>query len=90
MVQKMMGTSDAVAILADGRMHEFVIHLNAGIVSRKYMSEYTTPSGRTRYLVLNMSDDSEQRLTLKQLDDSSYTLIGEAAKVGALYHLGAL
>jgi len=57
------------------------ILLNGGLRSSKHIRYY--PDDNSFY-VLNLIDDSEQKLTEAQILDSSYTNISEAMKKGAL------
>lgn len=57
------------------------ILLNGGLRSSKHIRYF--PDDNSFY-VLNLIDDSEQKLTESQTLDSAYTNIGEAMKKGAL------
>ena len=57
------------------------ILLNGGLRSSKHIRFH--PDDNSFY-VLNLIDDSEQKLTEAQILDSAYTNIGEAMKKGAL------
>ena len=57
------------------------ILLNGGLRSSKHIRFH--PDDNSFY-VLNLIDDSEQKLTEAQILDSTYTNIGEAIEKGAL------
>ena len=64
---------------------EFVIALEGGALSRKFIKVLPPRSGSTapRFYVLNMIDDSEQTLSPDQLSTESN--IGAALAAGAFY-----
>lgn len=64
---------------------EFVIALEGGALSRKFIQALPPRAGTTtpRFYILNMIDDSEQTLTANQLSTESN--IGEAMAAGAFH-----
>ena len=66
--------------LAKNGLDCFIL-LNGGLRSSKHIRFH--PDDNSFY-VLNLIDDSEQKLTEAQILDSAYTNIGEAMKKGAL------
>ena len=57
------------------------ILLNGGFRSSKHIRYYSKSNS---FVVLNLIDDSEQKLSERQILDSAYCNIGEAMKKGAL------
>ena len=81
-MKKVESIDDLAEILKDGETKEFFIQLNYGVRSSKYIALLETK----RFWVWNLVDDSEQRLTRKQLMDPNKTNIGLAIEKGALYY----
>ena len=61
---------------------EFLLVLNGGVASRKTV-RFNRKTNQFR--VENHIDDSTQILTLKQLDNEQFTLIGKAIRYGAFF-----
>ena len=73
-------TIEQLKELAKDGLDCFIL-LNGGLRSSKHIRFH--PDDNSFY-VLNLIDDSEQKLTEAQILDSTYTNIGEAMEKGAL------
>lgn len=76
-------TIEEMITAAGSAGREFVITLEGGALSRKFIKTLPSRSGTTtpRFYILNMIDDSEQTLSADQL--SSESNIGAAMAAGA-------
>jgi len=78
---KQINTIDELNIaLQDKKSHDFVMHLNGGVFSRKTIRKNNKED---KYSVLNHIDNCKQILTSKELMDESITNIGKAIKQGS-------
>jgi len=74
------GLKDLKNLLAEG-YYEYLITLQGRLISRKNIE--FNPKNK-KFYIINWIDDSEQKLTQKQLMLKSYTNIGYALKKKAL------
>lgn len=70
-----------LAIEEQGSLECFIL-LNGGVISRKLI-DYD--EDKETFWILNMVDDTKQRLTEDELNDERRTNIGKAIKLGSFY-----
>jgi len=70
-----------LAIDEQGSLECFIL-LNGGVISRKLI-DYD--EDKKTFWILNMVDDTKQRLTEEELNDEKRTNIGKAIKLGSFY-----